>query len=39
MGHVRDATATKERILEAAFMEFAARGFAGTRVDEIAERA
>ncbi|MGZ4242483.1 MAG: TetR/AcrR family transcriptional regulator [Actinomycetota bacterium] len=39
MGHVRDATATKERILEAAFMEFAAHGFAGTRVDEIAERA
>jgi AcrR family transcriptional regulator len=36
---VRDATATKERILEAAFEEFATRGFAGSRVDEIAEKA
>src|SRR5437660_1333602 len=35
----RDATATKERILEAAFEEFANRGFAGSRVDEIAEKA
>jgi len=35
----RDATATKERILEAAFEEFATRGFAGSRVDEIAEKA
>jgi AcrR family transcriptional regulator len=33
----RDATATKERILEAAFEEFASRGFAGSRVDVIAE--
>ncbi len=36
---VRDATATKERILEAAFEEFATRGFAGSRVDEIADKA
>ena len=36
---VRDATATKERILEAAFEEFAARGFAGSRVDDIADKA
>lgn len=35
----RDATATKERILEAAFEEFASRGFAGSRVDDIAEKA
>jgi len=35
----RDATATKERILEAAFEEFATRGFAGSRVDDIAEKA
>ena len=35
----RDATATKERILEAAFEEFANRGFAGSRVDDIAEKA
>jgi len=36
---VRDATATKERILEAAFSEFSARGFAGSRVDDIADKA
>ena len=36
---VRDAAATKERILEAAFSEFATRGFAGSRVDDIAEKA
>ena len=36
---VRDAAATKERILEAAFQEFSARGFAGSRVDDIAEKA
>jgi AcrR family transcriptional regulator len=35
----RDATATKDRILEAAFEEFASRGFAGSRVDDIAEKA
>ena len=35
----RDATATKERILEAAFEEFATRGFAGSRVDDIADKA
>jgi len=35
----RDAVATKERILEAAFEEFSRRGFAGSRVDLIAERA
>lgn len=31
--------ATKDRILEAAFQEFSKRGFAGARVDEIANRA
>jgi AcrR family transcriptional regulator len=35
----RDAVATKERILDAAFAEFMERGFAGARVDEIASRA
>jgi AcrR family transcriptional regulator len=35
----RDAEATKERILDAAFVEFMERGFAGARVDEIASRA
>jgi AcrR family transcriptional regulator len=35
----RDAIATKERILDAAFVEFMERGFAGARVDEIASRA
>lgn len=35
----RDATATKERILQAAIDEFADRGFAGARVDDIATRA
>jgi len=39
MTPVRDATATKDRILEAAFEEFSLRGFAGSRVDEIADRA
>lgn len=33
---VRDAAASKERILQAAFCEFTRRGFAGARVDEIA---
>jgi AcrR family transcriptional regulator len=36
---VRDSTATKERIVEAAFEVFTQRGFAGSRVDEIAEKA
>jgi AcrR family transcriptional regulator len=36
---VRDAAATKERILEAAFEEFSTRGFAGSRVDDIADKA
>jgi AcrR family transcriptional regulator len=35
----RDSSATKERILEAAFREFAAHGLAGARVDRIAENA
>jgi AcrR family transcriptional regulator len=35
----RDAEATKERILDAAFTEFMDRGFAGARVDDIATRA
>ena len=34
-----DATETKRRILEAAHREFAQYGFAGARVDRIAERA
>ena len=33
------AAATKTRILDAAFVEFAAKGLAGARVDEIAARA
>jgi len=35
----RDREATKDRILQAAFDEFTQRGFAGARVDQIAERA
>ncbi len=35
----RDPERTQERILKAAFREFAAKGFAGARVDEIARRA
>ncbi|MFJ7157317.1 TetR family transcriptional regulator [Streptomyces sp. NPDC101118] len=35
----RDSQATKARILEAAFAEFAAYGIAGARVDRIAEAA
>jgi AcrR family transcriptional regulator len=35
----RSATATKARILDAALSEFAARGFAGARVDVIARQA
>jgi AcrR family transcriptional regulator len=34
----RDAMATQERIIDAAFVEFAAHGIAGARVDEIAAR-
>ncbi|MEZ5824799.1 MAG: TetR/AcrR family transcriptional regulator [Geminicoccaceae bacterium] len=36
---VRDAEATRRRILEAAKIEFADKGLAGARVDRIAERA
>ena len=36
---IRDATATKARILEAATTEFAAHGLAGGRVDRLAARA
>lgn len=36
---VRDPARTRERILGAALKEFAARGFAGARVDRIAQRA
>ncbi|WP_327119747.1 TetR family transcriptional regulator [Nocardia sp. NBC_01730] len=36
---VRDAERTKRCLLEAAFDEFAARGYAGARVGDIAERA
>src|SRR5690349_24314322 len=35
----RDAEATKERILQAAIEEFAARGAAGARIDRIAAAA
>ena len=35
----RDSEATKRRIFEAATAEFAARGFAGARIDRIAEAA
>jgi TetR/AcrR family transcriptional regulator len=35
----RDAFATRERLLDAATLVFAERGFAGARVDEIAARA
>ncbi|GAA4607567.1 TetR family transcriptional regulator [Actinoallomurus liliacearum] len=35
----RDSTATKARLLDAAFTEFAAYGVAGARVDRIAETA
>jgi AcrR family transcriptional regulator len=37
--HVRDAAATKERILNAATKEFAAKGVSGARIDAIATRA
>ena len=37
--HVRDAAATKERILSAATKEFAAKGVSGARIDAIAARA
>jgi AcrR family transcriptional regulator len=36
---LRDATATRRRILKAATSEFAKKGLAGARVDEIASRA
>ena len=36
---MRNAAATKERILEAALAEFSARGIAGARVDRIAQSA
>src|SRR2546422_9777634 len=35
----RDPQRSRERILAAAFQEFAAQGFAGARVDRIADRA
>jgi AcrR family transcriptional regulator len=35
----RDAEATKARLLAAGTEEFAAHGFAGARIDRIAERA
>jgi AcrR family transcriptional regulator len=37
--NVRDSTATKERLLQAALDEFAAHGIAGARVDRIARAA
>lgn len=36
---IRDAERTKQRLLEAAFDEFAERGYAGARVSSIADRA
>jgi len=39
MGELRDAERTRKRILEAARDEFAARGFAGARIESIAKRA
>lgn len=39
MGELRDAERTRKRILEAARDEFAARGFAGSRIESIAQRA
>jgi AcrR family transcriptional regulator len=38
-GRLRDAAATRERLLEAAEAQFAAHGLAGSRVDEIARAA
>ena len=35
----RDPVATRKKLLTAARLEFARHGFAGARVDEIAERA
>ncbi|MCA1838841.1 MAG: TetR/AcrR family transcriptional regulator [Actinomycetota bacterium] len=35
----RDSTATRSKILDAAFEEFTAKGFSGTRVDDIANKA
>ena len=35
----RNAESTKRRLLDAATAEFAERGFAGARIDRIAERA
>lgn len=39
MGEQRDAARTRTKIMEAARDEFAARGFAGGRIDSIAHRA
>lgn len=39
MGELRDAARTRKKILEAARDEFAARGFAGGRIESIAKRA
>jgi TetR/AcrR family transcriptional regulator len=39
MGAIRDAARTRRKIVEAAKAEFAARGFAGARIAEIARRA
>jgi TetR/AcrR family transcriptional regulator len=39
MGELRNAARTRKKILEAARDEFAARGFAGGRIESIAQRA
>ncbi len=39
MGELRDAERTRKKIMEAARDEFAARGFAGARIESIAQRA
>jgi TetR/AcrR family transcriptional regulator len=39
MGEIRDAVRTRKKLVEAARQEFAARGYAGARIDGIARRA
>lgn len=39
MGELRDAERTRKKIMQAARDEFAARGFAGARIESIAQRA
>src|SRR5258708_1710289 len=39
MGEIRNAARTRRKIVEAAKLEFAARGFAGARIEGVARRA